>query len=302
MENLSSPNTDKIPDYIEPITAWRVFAVLPSSEGLPCLAALTSAIMRYAKGQYYRALCMRRLQDVHEPPQQDCTCGFYSSKTCATSADLMEYWNRNNISLAWSWVDGPYIASYALGKVEIWGEVVEHEEGYRSQFMRVKEVVAFVGTPEALVCLEKEWGTVPIVQFNAPPAGLKIQWHQIEDLDLSGLAEWLEEPQRIVSLVGVGAPVPEPLRFFFGEVVTPEEVVRRETVRLSTVAFHPIGDDTSLGWVYEGKRWTLEGYPEIYLEGNNGNRYANPAIRGRARLRARAEIESARRETPILLP
>src|ERR1035437_2659532 len=54
--------------------------------------------------------------DAHEPPQTDCTCGIYASKS---RGQLRETgYERYGI----------------CGEVQMWGTVVEHKLGWRAQF------------------------------------------------------------------------------------------------------------------------------------------------------------------------
>lgn len=45
---------------------------------------------------------------------------------------------------------GEFNCDLTLGTVELWGEVIEHDEGYRAQFGAIKEIVEEVSAPGAL--------------------------------------------------------------------------------------------------------------------------------------------------------
>ena len=110
----------KIPDYISPIIGHRVWrwnaTGLKSLNGEPwlpgrplaagCRAASHGVIVGYAEAAH----------DAHEPPQTDCTCGIYASKS---RGQLRETgYERYGI----------------CGEVQMWGTVVEHKLGWRAQF------------------------------------------------------------------------------------------------------------------------------------------------------------------------
>jgi hypothetical protein len=64
-------------------------------------------------------------KDHERIPQRRCACGFYSLMT----QDVAE---RGIAGCSWS--------QYGIARVKIWGHVVTHELGYRSQFMEVVSV------------------------------------------------------------------------------------------------------------------------------------------------------------------
>ena len=99
-----------IPDYISPIVGWRVWrwyaGGLRSLNGKP-----------WSPGQPLAAKCgAGNAHDAHEPPQADCTCGVYASKS-------REHLRQIGVD-----------RYGVLGEVNLWGTVVEHELGWRAQF------------------------------------------------------------------------------------------------------------------------------------------------------------------------
>jgi hypothetical protein len=99
-----------VPDYISPIVGWRVWRWDVS--GLKSLNG-----KRWSPRQPLAAKCgAGRAHDAHEPPQTDCTCGVYAAKS---REHLRQFgYERHGIH----------------GEVHLWGTVVEHEFGWRSQF------------------------------------------------------------------------------------------------------------------------------------------------------------------------
>jgi hypothetical protein len=117
----------KIPDYISPIIGYRVWkwepAGLKSLNGEPwlpqrrlaatCRAADCGAFVGRAENAH----------DDHEPPQPDCTCGIYASKS------------HEHLRSA------GYEGYGIHGEVHLWGTVVEHELGWRAQYAYPKSLV-----------------------------------------------------------------------------------------------------------------------------------------------------------------
>jgi hypothetical protein len=110
-----------IPDYISPIVGYRVWKW--EKTGLKSLCG-----ERWKPSQLLAARCRasvvvgpiagreEAVHDAHEPPQTDCTCGVYASK-----------------SLEQLLTTG-YAKCGIHGEVYLWGTVVEHELGWRAQF------------------------------------------------------------------------------------------------------------------------------------------------------------------------
>lgn len=133
----------KIPDYFEPITAYRAFDVYPN--GLLVGQAHAEPWPTYAP---FVARCgfvhpdgfAQHLDDAgafQEAPVFKCDCGIHALKT---EAALIERRDKDWAAHASPWPtflnwDSHYRPSArAWGPVKIWGRVVEHEVGYRAQF------------------------------------------------------------------------------------------------------------------------------------------------------------------------
>jgi len=110
-----------IPDYISPIIGYRVWRWDATGLRSICwtrwhprkpLAARCRACVGHAKNAH----------DAHEPPQTNCTCGVYASK-----------------SLEQLLTTG-YAKCGIHGEVYLWGTVVEHELGWRAQFAYPKSL------------------------------------------------------------------------------------------------------------------------------------------------------------------
>jgi hypothetical protein len=118
----------KIPDYFNPIISWRGWRVGP--DGGLYGPARTGAL--WIPGEPCRALCDGIGNKYHTnhkhptwtAPQLNCTCGFYSYKTL----------HQELLHLVSSQNDTTYYSQASLGQVKIWGRVIEHADGWRSQY------------------------------------------------------------------------------------------------------------------------------------------------------------------------
>ncbi|HZD00664.1 MAG TPA: hypothetical protein VFA46_10890 [Actinomycetes bacterium] len=156
--------TDRVPDYPEPLRAFRVWrldvrlpeeAVLPGSSTRRLLSAVPT-VLRSRNG-----LAMWRPgrnvaecrwyeygppswpekgppAEFHDAPQRECGCGFYGAVT-PPAPKMWSYWDDAGCHLL--------IHFYVSGLMEAWGRVIEHETGIRAQYARV---IALLDPSEAL--------------------------------------------------------------------------------------------------------------------------------------------------------
>lgn len=128
----------RIPDYLEPLIAWRGWRV--GEDG--GLYGPTASAALWIPGEPCRALCglhapgqagnrylgEGRKHPIWTAPQPRCTCGFYCYKNL--SIELL------------SMLDGfTHYNQACFGQVKIWGRVIEHEDGYRAQYAYPKAVI-----------------------------------------------------------------------------------------------------------------------------------------------------------------
>jgi len=107
----------KIPDLISPIIGHRVWRW--DAAGLSSLNG-----KRWPPRQPLAAKCgAGNAHDAHEPPHLDCTCGVYAAKSREHLRQL------------------GYEGRGIRGEVHLWGTVVEHEFGWRSQFAYPKTLL-----------------------------------------------------------------------------------------------------------------------------------------------------------------
>lgn len=111
---LSKPH--RIPDVTHTLVAWRGWAV--DNGGLEALGSDA----RWIPKQLQHAVCRHY---NHEAPAWDCSCGYWSFKGRESALQAMSRYEED-------------IA--VIGTVEIWGRVIECENGWRSEFAYPKEL------------------------------------------------------------------------------------------------------------------------------------------------------------------
>lgn len=117
-------DTESAPDFVEPLEAWRVWRVVETPAGL-ALASVVKGVV-WPVREPLAAECMRcgsllgwlRRREPHAVPEPDCECGIYA----AGLRDVQSYL-RGLL---------PEALARVVGRVALWGTVVECERGYRA--------------------------------------------------------------------------------------------------------------------------------------------------------------------------
>jgi hypothetical protein len=119
----------RVPDYIEPVIAWRSWLLVSTSEGV----RLSSVIhpMLWPPRRELLASCRRRrprsrgLAAFHSAPERACQCGIYGAGHLSL---LRPYLERQPAERDQS----ERTLGRAIGRVRLWGTVVECSQGWRA--------------------------------------------------------------------------------------------------------------------------------------------------------------------------
>ncbi|MEZ5102210.1 MAG: hypothetical protein R3C15_20885 [Thermoleophilia bacterium] len=156
----------EVPDAIEPVVAWRAWAVVP--DGLAALHA--DAVWRPRAPA--RATCARG----HRAPDPACTCGLYAARSPRALTDYA-------FDLA---------TGVVIGRVKLWGRIVEATGGYRAELSYPAALFALRPLPEA-ERLELELLYSPVLFGRRVP--------------VPGRAAWLDGDARLAVLDRFDVPV-----------------------------------------------------------------------------------------------
>jgi hypothetical protein len=115
--DLSSHVPVRSPDFVHTLTAWRGWEV---SHGMLESLGTNS---RWEPCRAPRANCI--MGRDHSAPDASCECGYWSFKTRESLVEALGRYAQT--------VD-------VIGQVEIWGRVIECENGFRSEFAYPKEL------------------------------------------------------------------------------------------------------------------------------------------------------------------
>ena len=114
----------RAPDYAEALIGWRVWCVVRTPNGLRLASVIRDQI--WEEGVETVAHC----EAGHDAPEADCACGIYAARE--PEAVLTYLHGR----------DEPHTVSRVLGRVLLWGTVVEHEHGWRASHALPLELYA----------------------------------------------------------------------------------------------------------------------------------------------------------------
>jgi hypothetical protein len=116
----------RAPDYAEPLIGWRVWCVVSTRDGL----RLSSVIHEALWPQDSELVARCDADPSHDPPHEGCACGIHAARDPAT---------------VWTYLQGrddPHTVRRVLGRVLLWGRVVEHELGWRASHALPLDLVA----------------------------------------------------------------------------------------------------------------------------------------------------------------
>lgn len=113
---------DVAPDYVEPLEAWRVWRVV-AADGAFLLGSVTKPTL-WPVGETFAAECLHvRIwlpwRKSHTAPQERCECGIYATTLERAIVYASARLPRDTVG-------------WAIGRVALWGTVVQCERGYRA--------------------------------------------------------------------------------------------------------------------------------------------------------------------------
>jgi hypothetical protein len=121
---MTAVSLEAAPDFFEPLEAWRAWRVIERDGEL----ALASVVKRtvWSAGEPLVADCLKarpfhawvRRRPPHPAPAERCECGVYAS-----ALDRACEYLRDSL---------PSALARVLGRVALWGSVVECERGFRA--------------------------------------------------------------------------------------------------------------------------------------------------------------------------
>jgi hypothetical protein len=115
----------QVPDYVTPIVGWRAWRALETEDGVR-LSSVVFSLLWQPRSEL-RAVCQPypspgpAYPARHPAPQRGCNCGIYAGATVAQAEPYLD---------GYSHLSGG--APVVLGRVALWGTVVEGAGGWRA--------------------------------------------------------------------------------------------------------------------------------------------------------------------------
>jgi hypothetical protein len=136
--------SDRAPDYIEPVLAWRSWSVDWAALRLCSIHMMFMGDLwrgHWDLGNPTEAVCL--FSRCREVPGSGCKCGFYAMKDITTLIKAgygLEHWENR-----------------VTGVVALSGKVIEHQNGYRAQFAQPVFLASYINpmVPRMRVLSEK---------------------------------------------------------------------------------------------------------------------------------------------------
>lgn len=134
------------PDYAAPILGWRSWFVVEAAGALRLCSIVYHTLwpprrelVASCRGGEHRL--RPELPAGHGAPEADCRCGIYA---CESAAAATHFLSRSR-------TPARQTLGFVLGRVSLWGEVVECQRGWRGE--RAYPASIFVPRPSAEGCL-----------------------------------------------------------------------------------------------------------------------------------------------------
>jgi hypothetical protein len=150
MNLAAADGTLQTPDGITPLVGYRVWdlaaapghRMLVSMNGDVAIDAALEGPWRDRHPSWLTARCLSGPRGLHAVPDERCTCGVYSVKSLFTLGAMFAFpfglWREPE-------GNGAIIVG---GRVEIAGKVIQHDLGFRSERMRIAELLPFEGSEQ----------------------------------------------------------------------------------------------------------------------------------------------------------
>lgn len=110
---------NEVGPFTAPITGWRLWQVIPSGQQHSLTAWSTRRLVWPARRRY-ESSCLLGGALGHGAPDVSCRCGLYAFATRELAEQALATEMRPT--------------AIALGRVSLWGHVVQHARGWRAQY------------------------------------------------------------------------------------------------------------------------------------------------------------------------
>jgi hypothetical protein len=190
------------PDYAEAIIAWRAWLVVGDGEEIRLSSLVHKTV--WAPRCELEASCHRRTLSLprlwrkkplgHSAPAEDCRCGIYGARDVERAASYLLAINPARCLPTNFWLEPPHwpLLDSAIGRVSLWGSVVECEHGWR----------ASRAYPECLYLLRRNEEEGSLSPREEVAVGLSVYGVPLEVLEGD-----MDTPEAVVAALRSGAAI-----------------------------------------------------------------------------------------------
>lgn len=209
--DVSASGGFAVPDSIEPVTAWRAWALAQTPDGRPELRPIIYAGERWPAGEPARAECPPHASSGHRAPEADCSCGLYA----VDGLDRLPAVTGRDVTV--------------IGSVSIWGTLIEHESGLRAELAYPDRLRLVCG-----MCWHASVFSPDVVGVSRTSRGtlLALCERHTRGADGSEPDLWMME-QELLSAYGVGALPDDAVSAVAAAWSHPTRRARRSWARMS---------------------------------------------------------------------
>jgi hypothetical protein len=180
------------PDYAAPLNGWRIWSLVGTPGGFRLCSPYFGTV--WQPGLEATATCYRgqwpaslkeRFSQNHAAPDGSCRCGIYAVDDAERAA---RYVSRSGI-----WLRNRSICSL-LGRVALWGTVVEAEHGWRAEHAYPNELYLVEREAGSLVAESNDRDAPTVDRILLALAEYEVPLEVVDDPTVNGLARRLSRP------------------------------------------------------------------------------------------------------------
>jgi hypothetical protein len=150
-----------VPDAVDPVVGWRCWRIADGPDGLALVSAHHP--LRWAPGWAAEATC----EAPHTPPEAGCACGIHAAREPGLAVSYLPPHIKQTLLARQPEILG-YDVVMAVGRVRLWGRVVEAEWGWRAALGYPAELYL----PARVTHYRRRSGRVAILDAEALAAAL----------------------------------------------------------------------------------------------------------------------------------
>jgi len=182
------------------VTTWKLVQI-GFDESDPKKVRLMAPLAGVLVEPVLRAKCRNPESDHHEAPDFNCKCGIYSFRDLPTLTNFWEEWAEKDLIRE----------DFIIAKMKIFGKIVEHEKGFRSEYAQLEKVYLPVFRKKVWslreIAINETNGKAQIKVPTVTEALEGLRWYEA-DIELIDLEEVVDDEEKRI-IQGLYRSVPQ---------------------------------------------------------------------------------------------